>query len=152
MRLRYLLDTNFCIYIAKERPAEVLARFKRLQHGEVAMSSITYGELCYGASKSRRRTEAEQILRDLQSIVPVLEIGTEAAEFYGEIRAGLEKSGRVIGNNDLWIASHAVALQVPLVTNNSDEFSRVPGLKVENWVRNEVHGKSTRYKATKSGK
>ncbi len=148
MPIRYLLDTNICIYIAKERPAEVLARFKKLQPGEVAMSSITYGELCYGACKSARRVDAEKILHDLKSIIPVIEIGAESAEFYGGIRAELEKAGRVIGNNDLWIASHALALRVPLVTNNEDEFGRIPGLKVQNWVRSQsrVHEKPARYR------
>jgi tRNA(fMet)-specific endonuclease VapC len=135
MPLRYLLDTNICIYIAKNRPAEVLARFNKLQPGDVGMSSITYGELYYGACKSRSRAQAEKILIELTSLIPVLGIDAEGGKRYGEIRIELEKKGRVIGNNDLWIASHALALNVPLVTNNEKEFNRVPGLSVRNWVR-----------------
>jgi tRNA(fMet)-specific endonuclease VapC len=151
MPLRYLLDTNICIYIAKTRPEEVLARFKRLQPGEVAMSAITYGELCHGACKSRHRADAGKILRELTAIIPVLGIGAEVGNCYGEIRSQLEKEGRVIGNNDLWIASHAVAIGVPLVTNNEKEFNRVPGLSVQNWVRNrsQVHEKAAQYNKTK---
>jgi tRNA(fMet)-specific endonuclease VapC len=135
MPLRYLLDTNICIYIAKTRPEEVLARFRKLSPGEVAMSVITYGELSYGARKSRRRAEAQKMLRELAALIPVLGIGSEVADCYGEIRGELEARGRVIGNNDLWIASHAVALGVPLVTNNEREFNRIPRLSVQNWVR-----------------
>ena len=149
MRLRYLLDTNICIYIAKNRPEGVLARFKRLRPGEIAMSAITYGELSYGACKSRHRDETRKNLRELASMIPVLAIGGEVGERYGEIRAELEKAGRVIGNNDLWIASHALALGVPLVTNNEREFARVPGLAVQNWIRKsnppQVHEKASRY-------
>jgi len=149
MALRYLLDTNICIYIARHRPEEVLERFDRLQPGEVAMSTITYGELCYGACKSRHRGEAQKILRELAQIIPVLAIGPEVSDRYGDIRAELERLGRVIGNNDLWIAAHAVALGVPLVTNNEREFVRVPGLTVRNWVKKidplNVHEKPKRY-------
>lgn len=134
MALRYLLDTNICIYIAKNRPEEVLKRFTQLQPGEVAMSAITYGELRHGACKSRHRVEAQRILSELANTIPVLPIGPDVSERYGEILAELEKSGRVIGNNDLWIAAHAVALGVPLVTNNEREFVRVPGLVVKNWI------------------
>ena len=135
MPLRYLLDTNICIYIARHRPVEVLERFKRLRPGEAAISAITYGELQYGAGKSRHSKAAHRILEQLTALVPVLAVDAEVGERYGEIRAKLEKSGASIGNNDLWIASHAAAIGVPLVTNNEREFRRVPGLKVENWIR-----------------
>jgi tRNA(fMet)-specific endonuclease VapC len=144
MALRYLLDTNICIYIARNRPEEVLEQFKRLRPGEVAMSGITFGELSYGACKSRYRAEAQKTLRKLMAMIPVLSMSADAGALYGEIRAELEKAGRVIGNNDLWIASHAVALGVPLVTNNEGEFIRVPGLTVQNWIR----GKRPRISAT----
>jgi tRNA(fMet)-specific endonuclease VapC len=135
MALRYLLDSNICIYIARHHPPEVLERFKRLQPGEVGISAITYGELWYGACRSRHRSEAEGILRELAQMVPVFPIGPEVGDRYGDIRAELERLGRVIRNNDLWIAAHAVALRVPLVTNNEREFVRVPGLVVRNWVK-----------------
>jgi tRNA(fMet)-specific endonuclease VapC len=134
MRLRYLLDTNICIYISKHRPPEVLARFKKLRLGEVAMSVITHGELWYGVSKSSRQAEAQEVLQELAAMIPVLSIGSDVGERYGEVRSDLEKSGRLIGNNDLWIAAHALALEVVLVTNDESEFVRVKGLAVENWV------------------
>jgi len=149
MRLRYLLDTNICIYISKHRPPEVLARFKTLRLGEVAMSVITHGELWYGVSKSSRRAEAQEVLKELAAMIPVLSIGPDVGERYGEIRGELEKSGRPIGNNDLWIAAHALALEVVLVTNDESEFARVAGQAVENWVtqpyRPEVHDRKGNY-------
>ena len=135
MPLRCLLDTNICIYIAKNRPREVLARFRRLQPGDVGMSAVTYGELSYGARKSRFSGEAVEALRELAFMIPVLPLDAQAGSRYGEIRAALEKEGRVIGNNDLWIGAHALSLGVPLVTNNEREFLRIPGLRVQNWVR-----------------
>jgi tRNA(fMet)-specific endonuclease VapC len=151
MPLRYLLDTNICIYIAKARPAEVLTRFRNLQPGDVGMSVVTYGELRHGAYKSRFRAEAERILREFSEIIPVIEMGTEVGDRYGAIRTELEKSGQVIGNNDLWIAAHAIALGIPLVTNNEREFARVPGLALQNWVRRsaEIHERSGRYRRTR---
>lgn len=141
MALRYLLDTNICLYIAKHRPAEVLERFKRLRPGEVGISVITYGELRFGACKSRYRREAERILRELTQTMPVMQMGPEVGVRYGEIRSELEKSGCVIGGNDLWIAAHALALGVPLVTNKEREFARVPGLKVQNWIGRPDHSR-----------
>ena len=153
MALRYLLDTNICIYIAKKRPAEVLARFRQLRPGEVAMSVITHGELYFGACKSSRRDEAEKALDDLAIMVPVLPLVPEVGKRYGEIRSTLERSGSLIGNNDLWIAAHAIALGVPLVTNNDREFRRVLGLEVHNWAvkkpeaRPQVHETARKYRA-----
>ncbi len=150
MRLRYLLDTNICIYIAKNRPDAVLNRFKQLSVGEVAMSVITHGELCYGACKSRHREEAYKALAELATMIPVVPVSSQAGERYGEIRSELENSGRLIGNNDLWIAAHALVLGVALVTNNAREFARVPGLQVENWVeradQSRVHEAKRRYR------
>ncbi len=135
MALGYLLDTNICIYIARHHPSEVLERFRKLKPGDVGMSSVTYGELCYGACKSRYRNEARSILQELAKVIPVLALGSEAGERYGEIRAELERRGCVIGNNDLWIAAHALSLGLVLVTNNEREFIRVPGLKLQNWAQ-----------------
>jgi tRNA(fMet)-specific endonuclease VapC len=132
---QYMLDTNICVYIAKNRPAEVRARFELMTSGQIVMSAITLGELLFGACKSNDRAMAlAQIEKTLQD-VPVEILGQDAAEAYGEIRATLEKQGCLIGTNDLWIASHAVALGVTLVTNNEREFQRVPGLNVENWTK-----------------
>lgn len=131
---RYLLDTNICIYIKNHRPPEVLARFSKLPPGKVAMSAITYGELCFGAEKSSKPKEVRQILEHLISLIPVLPLDENASLHYGKIRQHLQASGKPIGNNDLWIAAYALAGKLILVTNNVAEFERVPGLKVENWV------------------
>lgn len=134
MALSYLLDTNICIYIAKQKPIAVLDKFKSLAIGTVGMSAITYGELRYGAEKSQHRIKTLRILEELTNFIPPLPMPTDAAKHYGHIRSALEKKGQVIGNNDLWIAAHALALNVAVVTNNLKEFKRVPKLKTENWV------------------
>lgn len=134
MSARFLLDTNICIYIRQRKPPDVLARFEKLRPGEAVLSVITYGELLYGAAKSRQKGLALQRLSELTSLLPVLPIPEEAAAEYGSIRAALEAKGEVIGGNDLWIAAHAKASGLILVTNNEREFRRVPGLKLQNWV------------------
>lgn len=131
---RYLLDTNICIYVKNHRPPEVLARFSKLPPGKVAMSAITYGELCFGAEKSSKPKETRKILEHLIALIPVLPLDATASLHYGNIRQSLQASGKSIGNNDLWIAAHALAGKLILVTNNVAEFKRVPGLKLENWV------------------
>jgi tRNA(fMet)-specific endonuclease VapC len=132
MEFRYLLDTNVFIYIRQGRH-EVVRRFAKLQSGEAAVSIISYGELFFGASK-RGRLEDFQQLRALMARLPCLTLPETAAEIYGEIRAELESKGEVISNNDLWIAAHALASGLILVTNNEKEFRRVRGLKVQNWA------------------
>jgi len=134
MSARYLLDTNICIYLQQNRPPEVTARFRRLRHGDAALSVITYGELRYGAERSQRRAAALEALAQLVSLLPVLPISEETGETYGEIRAALESAGQMIGNNDLWIAAHAKSAGLILVTNNKREFGRVPGLRLQNWA------------------
>ena len=134
MEARYLLDTNICIYIRQKRPDEVLRRFRKLRPGEAALSVITYGELLYGAAKSKQRVAALEQLRELGNLLPALSLPETAAEVYGTIRAELEVKGELIGNNDLWIASHAVASGLTLITNNEREFRRVRGLKMQNWA------------------
>ncbi len=134
MEPRYLLDTNICIYIRQKRPEEVLRRFRKLRPGEAALSVITYGELLYGAAKSEQRVAAFERLRELIHLLPALPLPETAAEAYGTMRAKLESKGEMIGNNDLWIAAHAVAAGLTLVTNNEKEFRRVRGLKVQNWA------------------
>lgn len=134
MITRYLLDTNICIYIHRQRPIEVLARFRKLKPGDAAISVVTWGELKYGAEKSRQREKAMQVLHEFAALVPVVPMPDTVGEVYGQIRARLEAKGQPIGNNDLWIAAHAKALGLALVTNNEREFKRVPGLKVLNWA------------------
>jgi tRNA(fMet)-specific endonuclease VapC len=134
MDTRYLLDTNICIYIRQKRPEEVLRRFRKLRPGEAGLSVITYGELLYGAAKSKQRDLALERLHELIALMPALALPEEAAEAYGTIRAKLESTGEMIGNNDLWIAAHAMAVGLTLVTNNEREFRRVHGLKIQNWA------------------
>ncbi len=129
-----MLDTNICIYIAKHQPAEVRRHFERLKPGQVVMSAITHGELYSGACKSNQQTNALDQLGELIQDIPVVELGSGAAQAYGELRAALERQGRTIGNNDLWIGAHALALGLTLATNNEREFKRIGGLVVENWT------------------
>ncbi len=109
----------------------MLARFSKLPPGKVAMSAVTYGELCFGAEKSSKPKETRQILEHLISLIPVLPLDENVSMHYGKIRQQLQASGKPIG---MWIAAHALAGKLILVTNNLAEFERVPGLKVENWV------------------
>ncbi len=134
MEPRYLLDTNICIYIRQNRPEEVLRRFRKLRPGEAVLSVITYGELLYGAAKSRERSQALARLRELVGVLPATALPETAADAYGIVRADLESKGQMIGNNDLWIAAHALAAGLILVTNNEKEFRRVRGLKVQTWT------------------
>jgi tRNA(fMet)-specific endonuclease VapC len=135
MKTRYMVDTDICIYISKRRPPEVKARFEQLKPGQMVMSAITYGELYYGASKSNQSAKALAELGVTIRDIPVEDLTSAASQAYGIIRAELEKQGRVIGNNDIWIAAHAMALDVTLATNNDREFLRVTGLSVENWTK-----------------
>ncbi len=134
MEPRYLLDTNICIYIRQKRPDEILRRFRKLRPGEAVLSVITYGELLYGAAKSQQRMAALERLRELSNFLPAVSLPETAAQAYGTIRAELEAKGEMIGNNDLWIAAHALASRLTLVTNNEREFRRVRGLKMQNWA------------------
>src|SRR5579863_1914628 len=101
MSLSYLLDTNICIYIAKQKPISVLNKFKQIAVGEIGMSIITYGELSYGAQKSQHPKKALEVLEDLISLIPPLPLPIQAAKCYGDIRSESEKRGKPIGNNDL---------------------------------------------------
>jgi len=134
MDARFLLDTNICVHIRRRRPPAVLARFRQLKPGEAVLSVITYGELVYGAEKSQFREQANRQLTELASLLPVMALPFRAGEFYGSIRAALETEGCTIGNNDLWIAAHAKAASLILVTNNEREFRRIQGLDIQNWA------------------
>ena len=133
MDARFLLDTNICIYIRRQRPAGVLARFQRLKPGEAVLSVITYGELIYGVEKSQFHQQAIKQLAELAGLLPIMALPLQAGEFYGAIRAALESKDERIGNNDLWIAAHAKAAGLILVTNNEREFRRIQGVRVQNW-------------------
>ena len=134
METRYLLDANIVIYIRQKRPEAVLRRFARLRPGEAAISVIAYGELLYGAMKSSQRESALKRLSELSDALPALPLPETAAKTYGAIRAELAAKGEMIGNNELWIAAHALASGLTLVTNNKMEIRRVRGLKIQNWA------------------
>jgi tRNA(fMet)-specific endonuclease VapC len=132
--VRYLLDTNICIYIANHHPPAVRARFAQLSADTLAMSVITLGELHFGVAKSQMKAKSLATLQRLQGLIQVVPMTDDVAHHYGDIRSSLERIGRPIGNNDLWIAAHARANGWTLVTNNEKEFERVERLAVENWV------------------
>lgn len=130
---RYMLDTNIVIYVIKQRPIEVLARFNA-NVGRMVMSSITLAELVHGAEKSSYPERNLHTIEDFVSRLDVLSYDEKAAFHYGSIRADLERKGTPIGLNDLHIAAHARSAGLTLVSNNLREFSRVNGLISENWI------------------
>lgn len=130
----YMLDTNICVYLIKHNPLQVRAQFERRQPGDILLSSIVLAELMYGVSKSQYKERNLAALEMFLMPLEVVPFDEHATGIYGDIRVGLERSGQIIGGNDLFIAAHARALNATLVTNNLKEFSRVPGLNLENWV------------------
>lgn len=132
--MRYLLDTDTFIYIRNHRPKQVLERFSALEPGTIGISVITYGELIRGAERSEHTEMNLDKLNQFIEIIPVLPMSKDAGIHYGQIRTSLEKEGNIIGSNDLWIAAHARAMELTLITNNTKEFSRVKDLVLENWV------------------
>lgn len=134
MALRYLLDSDICIYIMKRRSPALMRRIDSLIPA-CALSVIVYGELCFGQMSSAHREEAAAYLAALLETIQVLPLPLDAGVRYGEIRTQLERAGRSMGANDLWIATHALAANLTLVTSNEREFGRVPGLRVENWAK-----------------
>lgn len=135
MSARYLLDTNICIYMRKKTFPAMNDRVDKLPPGALVMSVITWGELVTGAEKSQQRERTLANLTRLREIVPVLELDDAVGDHYGNIRGHLEQSGQPIGVNDNWIAAHARALGLTLITNNTREFAKVSGLTVEDWTQ-----------------
>lgn len=133
--MKVLLDTNICIYLIKQKPAEVLQKFHTYNVGDVGVSLITVAELQYGAQKSQRPMPNQHALEQFLAPLMVADFDYDAAEMYGRIRAVLERQGTPIGSLDMLIAAHALRLGVTLVTNNEREFARVPGLTINNWVQ-----------------
>jgi len=134
MAIKFLLDTNICIYIIREKPAKVLEKFQSLSPSDVGVSSITVAELEYGAYKSQRQEQNRAALSQFLMMLEILPFDAKTTQTYGKMRAELEKMGIVIGAMDLLIASQALDRGITLVTNNVREFSRIPGLIWENWV------------------
>jgi len=144
---KYLLDTNACMGIRQQikgKPprdpglaaaqARLIERLQATPASELAMSVITLGELRYGAQKSTDPAAGHHALDRLQEVVPVLDLHADAASRYGDVRSALERAGTPIGPQDLWIAAHALAEDLTVVTHNTGEFRRVPGLRVEDWT------------------
>ena len=134
--IKYLLDTNIVIYVMKRRPIEVLETFNQ-NASRMAISAITMSELHHGAEKSVRVTQNLEVIEEFASRLEILPYKEKASQHYGSIRSVLEKSGQVIGVNDLHIAAHARSEGLVLVTNNVREFERIPALAVEKWVGSE---------------
>ena len=133
--MRYLLDTNICIYTIKHKPPEVIQRFLSQDPSELCISSITYAELMHGVEKSMAAERNRIAITMFLSPISVLNFDTYAAEEYGKIRAYLERKGTPIGPMDILIAAHAKAEDLILVTNNTREFERVEDLEVEDWTK-----------------
>jgi len=132
---QYMLDTDTCSYIIKERPASVLRRFRKLAMEQICVSAVTYAELLYGVERSSSKRINQPIVDDFVRHLDVLSWGHEAAEQYGIIRADLEARGTPIGAMDMMIAAHAKSFKAVLVTNNKKHFSKVKTLKIESWAR-----------------
>ncbi|MCJ7541559.1 MAG: type II toxin-antitoxin system VapC family toxin [Desulfobacterales bacterium] len=130
-----MLDTNICIYIIKKIPAEVIERLRQSRISQVGISSITLSELEYGVAKSLKPERNQLALAQFLAPLEILYYGDEAAQQYGRLRAFLEKQGTPIGSLDMLIAAHVLSIDCILVTNNEKEFSRVPNLKIDNWVK-----------------
>lgn len=134
--MKYMLDTNMCIYIIKKHPENVLNKFKTFDVGDIYISSITHAELMYGVYKSHHQQKNKSALEEFTSPLEIVSFDGDAAKQYGKIRAHLERNGTPIGALDMMIAAHALCLDLVLVTNNKKEFSRVPHLRIEDWVHN----------------
>ena len=132
--MRYLLDTNICIYLIKKHPTEVLERFRQHSPQDVAISTITLFELRYGIEKSQYRQRSEGALAKFLLPLNLIDLDSSSAIEAAIIRAQLEKIGTPIGPYDLLIAGLARSRGMTLVTNNTKEFERVVGLRLENWA------------------
>ena len=132
--MRYMLDTNICIYAIKHKPEQVFMRLQEHDPIDICISSVTYAELVHGVEKSKAIEKNRVALVLLLANIEIMNFDSLAAESYGKIRADLEKAGTPIGPLDMMIAGHAKALGYTVVTNNTKEFDRVKGLKLENWT------------------
>ena len=128
-----LLDTNICIYIINENPAQVLQRLIQVGRESLAISTVTVAELAFGVAKSTR-ADSRLKLENFLSKFPIVDWDQDAAWIYGNVRKTLEAKGQRIGERDLLLACQALALDATMVTNNTREFERIEGLKLENWT------------------
>ena len=132
--MAWFLDTNACIMHLRGRHPQLSQRWRQHRAADLAIPLTTYAELLVGAEKSKEPERVRQQIDQLLEAHEVVEITGDVAAHDARIRAGLEKRGLVIGSNDLWIAATALAHGATLVTNNTGEFSRVPGLLIEDWT------------------
>ena len=132
--MKFLLDTNICIYLIKQRPESVARELQKQAVGDVGVSTITVAELYVGAAKSQARERSLSALQQFLAPLVLADFDAAAAAVYGDTRAYLERKGTPIGSLDTMIAAHALSLGVALVTNNEREFRRVPGLRLANWA------------------
>ena len=131
--LIYMLDTNICIYVMKNYPLDLREKFNSLAE-QLCISSITLGELHYGAEKSARRVDNLAAIKHFVARLDVLPFAAKAAAHYGQVRAELERAGKPCGPHDMQIGGHARSEGLIVVTNNTREFGRMPGIRAENWV------------------
>jgi tRNA(fMet)-specific endonuclease VapC len=132
--MKFLLDTNICIYIIKQKPISVRQHFQTVKTVDMGISIVTLAELEYGAAKSQNPTTNRETLKAFCDPFEIVGLNQEDARIFGQIRAKLEKRGEPIGSYDLLIAAQAVNRCLTLVTNNVKEFSRIDGLVISNWV------------------
>ncbi len=133
--MKYLLDTNICVFLKSKRYPQLETKLRKTRKRDVAVSAVTEAELKYGAYKSSDPGQNMTAVDALLATIAILPFESSAAEAYGQIRAALERSGQIIGPYDLMIASQAIAHRLTVVTNNVREFSRVPGLAVDDWTK-----------------
>ena len=131
--IKYMLDTNICMYIIKQKPQNIIERFRQTQVSEIGISSITLSELEYGVMKSAKPEQNKLALAQFVAPIEISAYDDVAAQHYGKIRARLERQGTPIGSFDMLIAAHALSINSVLITNNESEFKRVSNLKIENW-------------------
>jgi tRNA(fMet)-specific endonuclease VapC len=131
--LTYMLDTNICIYVMKRYPQALREKFNSLAD-QLCISSITLGEMHYGAEKSARRADNLTAIEHFVARLDILPFEAKAAMHYGQVRAELERAGTPCGPHDMQIGGHARSEGLIVVTNNLREFNRMPGVRVENWV------------------
>ena len=132
--MRWMLDTDTCIALIKGKPPSVLKKLRGKSVGQVGISSITLGELAFGAAKSGRRDESRAALAEFLLALEIASFDGDAASSYGQLRASLEKRRTPIGPLDTLIGAHAAALDVVLVTHNTREFGRIDTLRLEDWT------------------
>ena len=131
--LTYMLDTNICIYVMKNYPQTMREKFNSLAE-QLCISSITFGELHYGAEKSARRADNLIAIENFVARLDVLPFGPKAAAHYGQVRAELKRAGTPCRPHDMQIGGHARSEGLIVVTNIMREFMRMPGIRAENWV------------------